>query len=90
VLLGVGWWLDFVVHELRGPRNDKTDIVLRSPAPTSTAIREAAEARKAFAIWHGYSLLQNFATMLVVAVALAQAARMPSTVPPKDYSVPVN
>jgi len=83
VLLGVGWWLDFVVHDLRGPRNDKTDIVLRSAAPTSTEIREAAEARKAFAIWHGYSLLQNFATMLVVAVALAQAARMPGTYPAK-------
>jgi acyl phosphate:glycerol-3-phosphate acyltransferase len=81
VLLGVGWWLDFVVHDLRGPRNDKTDIVLRSTAPSSTEIREAVEARRAFGLWHGYSLMQNFATMLVVAIALAQAARMPRTGP---------
>ena len=33
VFLGIGWWLDVVVHDLRGPRNEKTDAVLRSPAP---------------------------------------------------------
>ncbi len=77
VLLGVGWWLDAVVHNLREPRNDLTDVVLRSSDPTPQ-IEAAVKARARFGMWHGFSLLQNFATMFVVGVALVLAGQMPS------------
>ncbi len=77
VVLGIGWWLDVVVHDLRGPRNEKTDAVLRSQAPTSVEIKDMEQARAAFGLWHGFSLLQNLATTLAVAAALALAARLP-------------
>jgi acyl-phosphate glycerol 3-phosphate acyltransferase len=50
----------------------------------------AASARAAFGTWHTYSLLLNFATLLLVAVALGLAAHLPSTedaVPPSETSV---
>jgi acyl phosphate:glycerol-3-phosphate acyltransferase len=81
LLMGVGWWLDFVVHDLRKPRNEKTEAVLKQNLkdsnPTQDQIKAAEEARKAFGAWHTFSLLQNFAALLVVAAALAQAAWMP-------------
>ena len=77
VLLGVGWWLDLVVHDLRGPRNHLTDEVLTSPRPTKDQIQAAEQARSAFGMWHGFSLIQNFATMLTVGLALALAGLLP-------------
>jgi acyl-phosphate glycerol 3-phosphate acyltransferase len=76
--VGVGWWLDIVVSDLRGPRNDLTDQVLAKPAPTDAEIAAAAEARAAFGRWHGYSLMDNFATLLLVTIAVALAASLPA------------
>lgn len=81
VLLAIGWWLDGVVHNLRGPRNDKIEQMLQSPDPTPPQIETAHAARAAFGMWHGLALLQNFAATLVVAVSLALAARMPEATP---------
>jgi len=78
VLLGVGWWLDFTVHNLRGPRNELTDVVLRSSNPTEEQLQAAEQARVAFGMWHGFSLLQNFATMFAVGLALLLAGHLPS------------
>jgi acyl-phosphate glycerol 3-phosphate acyltransferase len=75
---GIGWWLDGVVEGLRRPRNDLTDAVLARATPTSEEISKAAEARAAFARWHGYSLLDNFATLLLVTMAVALAASLPA------------
>jgi acyl-phosphate glycerol 3-phosphate acyltransferase len=82
-LLGVamGWWLEHVVSDLRGPRNDLTDAVLTSPSPTADEIQKAVDARSAFGDWHGYSLLANMATLLLVAVAMALAAQLPEGTP---------
>ncbi len=79
VLLGVGWWLDFEVHRLRDVRNERTDVVLRGSSPTTEQIQAAEQARAAFGMWHGYSLMQNFATLVAVGLALALAGQMPRT-----------
>jgi acyl-phosphate glycerol 3-phosphate acyltransferase len=81
LLLGVGWWMDFKVHELRGPRDQLTDEVLRSSSPTPTQIQAAEQARAAFGMWHGFSLMQHFATMIVVGIALALAGQLPASDP---------
>ncbi len=77
IAVGVGWWLDHVVEGLRGPRYQFTDAVLHSPNPSAADIAKAEAARAEFATWHGYSLVDNFVTLLLVAVALALAARLP-------------
>ncbi len=80
-LLGVGWWLDHVVHDLRGPRNNFTEEVIRAKTPSTSQIDSALAARKAFGTWHGLSLLQNFATLLLVGIALGLASSLPTPLP---------
>jgi acyl-phosphate glycerol 3-phosphate acyltransferase len=75
--VGAGWWLDHVVEGLRQPRYDRTDAVLRSPNPSAEQIAAAEAARAEFLAWHGYSLIDNFVTLLLVALALGLAARLP-------------
>jgi hypothetical protein len=78
VAVGGGQWLERVVNELRQERNEKTDAVLRSDAPTPEQVQAAEQARSAFGRWHGYSLLVNFAALLLAGVALALAAHLPA------------
>jgi hypothetical protein len=65
-----GWWLEVRVSELREPRNALTDEVLAAE-PSPELLDEARQARAAFGRWHGYSLAQNFATLLLVAAVTA-------------------
>ena len=62
-----GWWLEGEVSRLREPRNRLTDAVLSAPSPPAEQIEEARQARATFGTWHGYSLIQNFATLALVA-----------------------
>jgi hypothetical protein len=80
ISVGVGWWLERVVSGLRGPRNDAMDAVLLSPTPSPEAVAAAERARAEFGRWHGYSLVANFATLLLVAAAMALAAQLPAPV----------
>src|SRR5262249_37104919 len=64
--VGVGWGLERVVSALRGPRNKTTDTVLLSRTPSAELIATAERARAEFGRWHGYSLVANFATLLLV------------------------
>lgn len=82
-LLGAssGWWLEHVVSDLRQPRNDLTDEVLRDFMPGPELIQKAEEARATFGRWHGYSLMVNMATILLVTVAMALAAQLPGNPP---------
>jgi acyl-phosphate glycerol 3-phosphate acyltransferase len=114
------WWLEHVVSDLRGPRNDLTDRVLTKAYLTGVktvtpeqwddpwwkerrtierqredlgvpvytaeeeqlrarAVQEAEDARAAFGRWHGYSLIVNMLTLLLVAIAMGMAAALPST-----------
>jgi hypothetical protein len=82
--VGLGWWLETVVGELRIPRNELTDKVLTISAPTQQQLEEAQAARAEFGRWHGYSLMQNFATLALVMVVTALAGQCPS--PPGPLS----
>jgi acyl phosphate:glycerol-3-phosphate acyltransferase len=74
-----GWWLEGKVSDLRGPRNTKTDLVLKTKAPTAAQVAAAEQARAEFAQWHGYSLMQNFATLILVTMVMALAAQLPAS-----------
>ncbi len=78
VTLG-GWWLESEVSKRRDPRNQKTDVVLKTKEPTDAEIKDAEQARDEFIKWHGYSLGQNFATLILVTAAMALAAQLPTT-----------
>jgi hypothetical protein len=77
-----GWPLERKVSDLRVPRNDATDALLRAAPNVSDALyRDSSEARKAFGAWHGISTTLNLATIVLVAVAMALAARLPNVSP---------
>jgi acyl-phosphate glycerol 3-phosphate acyltransferase len=78
--VAAGWWLEGVVSALRVPRNDLTDQVLISASPSPEEIQAAEKARADFGMWHGFSLIQNFATLLLVTIAMAMAANLPARV----------
>jgi glycerol-3-phosphate acyltransferase PlsY len=77
--VAAGVWVERVVEEFRVPRNDATDVVLSSPSPTADEISQAETARANFGRWHGYSLSLNMITLLLVTVAMALAAALPSS-----------
>jgi hypothetical protein len=56
-----GWGIERWVHHLRFPRNDLTDAALADPTPEK--VQQARAARAAFGMWHGISLLVNFAAL---------------------------
>jgi acyl phosphate:glycerol-3-phosphate acyltransferase len=76
-----GWRLERRVTELRVPRNELTDQALASPSPAGL-IDEAREARAEFGRWHGYSLIQNFVTLVLVAGVTFYIPSL-SAVPPR-------
>jgi hypothetical protein len=75
--VALGWWLERKVSELRIPRNELTDAVLTASSPTSEQVTEAEAARAEFGRWHGYSLMQNFATLFLVTVVTAMSGHLP-------------
>jgi acyl-phosphate glycerol 3-phosphate acyltransferase len=77
VSVGAGWVLERVVEGLRGPRDSLTDDVLATPDPSPADVARAEAARAEFGAWHGVSLLDNFATLALVTVVMALAARLP-------------
>jgi glycerol-3-phosphate acyltransferase PlsY len=75
-----GWPLEQKVNALRGPRNEAVSAFLTSrPEQADKARTAALEAKAEFGLWHGLSLLLNFATLGLVTVAMALAARLPGT-----------
>jgi hypothetical protein len=83
-LLGVagGWGLEKKVSDLRIPRDDRTDEVLKTPKPTHEQIKEAEQARATFGMWHGISVMLNLLVILLVTGAMALAAQLPAGQPP--------
>jgi hypothetical protein len=76
--VGLGWWLERAVHDRREQRNDLTDAVLLASAPAEEQVERARAARADFSTWHGYSLLQNFATLALVTVITVLSAHLPA------------
>jgi acyl phosphate:glycerol-3-phosphate acyltransferase len=93
-LVIAGWPVELYVNALRHPRNDKSDAYLQSPEPTETQRQDMQAARSAFGMWHGVSLMLNFAVILCVTGATALAAHLPGAAipcptPSRDATAPV-
>jgi hypothetical protein len=86
--VGVGWWLERKVDELRIPRNDRTDEMLRVAVPSADLVAQAEHARAEFGRWHGYSLAVNFVVLALVTVGMALAAQLPTA--PQAAAAAVN
>jgi hypothetical protein len=80
ITVGIGWWLELVVSDLRAVREEKSDAVLRNDAPSPADIQAADAVRAEFGRWHGYSLMVNFATLFLVTLAIALTAVLPAPV----------
>ncbi|MGH7224274.1 MAG: hypothetical protein ACRELF_13670, partial [Gemmataceae bacterium] len=79
VTVGLGWWLERVVNDLRGPRNTTFDAMVRHSPPRGEDVRAAFAARQSFVRWHLYSLGLNMVTVLLVTIAMAQTAYLPNS-----------
>jgi hypothetical protein len=87
LLMLAGLGLELKVSDLRGPRNDATDRLLEdAPNIPAELYREAVQARQAFGMWHGISTLLNLGTIILVTVAMALAAWLPSSSPGRSPS----
>ncbi len=75
--VALGWWLMRTVEDLREPRNRTFDAMVRHVPPRDEDVRAAVTARQEFARWHLYSLGVNMATILLITMAMAQAAYLP-------------
>jgi acyl-phosphate glycerol 3-phosphate acyltransferase len=76
----LGWWLLHVVEDLREPRNSTFDAMVGHSQPRDEDVRAAVEARRTFVRWHLYSLGVNMMTVLLVTIAMAQAAYLPMVI----------
>jgi hypothetical protein len=77
-----GWPIERYVGELRDLRNQAVDEQLRSGSANQEHFAAVAKlARAEFGRWHLYSLLLNFVTVILVAVAMALTACLPARPP---------
>lgn len=79
--VAAGWWLDQKVNGLRIPRNDTFKAMVSQSPPRESDVHAAVEARQTFVRWHLYSLAVNMLTVLLVTVAMGQAAYLPAAEP---------
>jgi acyl-phosphate glycerol 3-phosphate acyltransferase len=75
--IGVGWWLERVVHDAGVERNTLMDQVVAGAA-SGEVQQEAKRAAQAFGQWHGVSLLENFLVVGLVTVGMVLAGCLPS------------
>jgi acyl-phosphate glycerol 3-phosphate acyltransferase len=74
-----GGWLERKVAEKTGPRNELADVALQDPSKGN--IEKAEATRSEFWKLHGYSMVLNLVTLLLVAGAMALAAQLPAFAP---------
>jgi acyl phosphate:glycerol-3-phosphate acyltransferase len=73
----LGWRVEYTVEDLRGLRNSTFDAMVRHSPPRTEDVSEAVSWRGTFAAWHLSSVGLNMATVLLVTIAMAQAAYLP-------------
>jgi acyl phosphate:glycerol-3-phosphate acyltransferase len=73
-----GWWLEQEVSKLQGPRDDLTEAVLKQKNPSQDEIQAAEQARSTFGQWHVLSMTANLIVLILVTVAMALAAHLPT------------
>jgi acyl-phosphate glycerol 3-phosphate acyltransferase len=82
-----GWALERKVSDLRVPRDEKTDQVLRNATPPDakqSQIAEAEAARRVFVQWHLASVLLNLVTVGFVTAGMGLVAWLPTGAIPSD------
>jgi glycerol-3-phosphate acyltransferase PlsY len=79
VLVAFGWQLMHGVEVLRKMRSHSFDLMVRDSPPQDDSVQTAIAARRLFGQWHLASLGVNMATILLVTVAMAQAAYLPDS-----------
>jgi acyl-phosphate glycerol 3-phosphate acyltransferase len=72
-----GWVLEWKVSDLRVPRDEKTDELLRTVSPSPEQIAETEAARRVFVQWHLASVFLNMFTVGLVTVAMGLVAWLP-------------
>lgn len=77
ITVALGAWLEHQVNALRTPRNESFDAMVHHSPPHEEDVRAAVAARQTFGRWHLYSLSLNMATVLLVTIAMTQAASLP-------------
>jgi acyl-phosphate glycerol 3-phosphate acyltransferase len=76
-----GWLTERKVNDLRGPRDEKTDVLLAQSEPTDAQIADTEAARRVFLERHLTSVLLNLVTLGLVTVAMGLVAWLPSSLP---------
>ena len=66
-----------MVHEARGPRNEAVDAYLKSQTVDDAAIEKMRSARGWFGMWHGMSVLANYAVIIMVTAVMLLAVWAP-------------
>jgi hypothetical protein len=74
-----GWFLEWKVSELRVPRDEKTDELLRIDKPSAEEIFETEAARRTFVQWHLASVFLNLVTLGLVTAAMTLVAWLPAS-----------
>ena len=74
-----GGWLERQVAAKTAPRNMMADLALQEP--TAENIANAQAARAEFWTLHGYSMILNLVTLLLVTSGMALAAQLPTAAP---------
>jgi glycerol-3-phosphate acyltransferase PlsY len=77
VTVALGWKVMRNVEDCRVLRNQNFDAMVGHSPPHDKDVRWAIMMRLAFAHWHLWSLGLNMATVLLVTIAMAQAAYLP-------------
>jgi hypothetical protein len=66
------------VESLTAKRHETIDALLQSSPPQQEQIDQAAQARATFAAWHGYSMMLNLVTVVLVSLAMLLTAHLPA------------
>ena len=81
VLALAGWPLANHVSELRGERNEVTDMYLKADSTRADELRpKVVEARHRFFVWHQVSLFSSLATVALVIAATSLAGQLPAAI----------
>lgn len=76
ITVGIGWWLEHKVSDLRVKRNAVTEAWLTSESSEGDE-KSVETARSDFGMWHGISVIVNLLTVLLVTIGMVLTAFLP-------------
>jgi glycerol-3-phosphate acyltransferase PlsY len=87
VMVAFSWQVMRAVDGFRELRDQNFDVMVHYSPPNAEDVRMAVEARQMFARWHLVSLGLNLVTVVLVTIAMAQAAYLPAIAREEQKSV---